>query len=803
MNNPQPWRLETPPDDALVRRFARRFEGFADAYGSYDPDTARPETPDKIKVEIKSSAYTKKKPPTFDLWRKHLQGVSPLGIIPIRRDNSCVWGCIDIDFYSVNVIELMQRITEHEYPLIACGSKSGGVHLFAFMAEPIPASLMQLRLREMAANLGWGGSEIFPKQSTVNWDAGDYGGWLNMPFFGRTRASYRENDGTAVSITLEEFLDLADRHEQPAASFRDDNERSFSTGQGSPDFADGPPCLEHLSGIGFPEGGRNTALLNMATFAKKKYGDDWETTVENWNRDLMHTPLPDREVKDIVRRLKVKNYFYECKKHPLVTHCNSMLCRTRQFGVGDGEATNKRGKTEDAFTPDEAAQWRKYWIDKIANAPAGKEDDVLLDAIWGMGNCAAYIKDIDQVERELGDAWRSLRGSTPESAQEFSDAFARTFSRATTNAKPLRWGKAEGIFVSYADVKPEDPKWLWEERIPLGKLTILAGDPDTLKSQITMNIAATVSTGGEWPFGEGKAKKGRVLILSAEDTLADTAVPRLMAAGGDRGMVTNLRAVRDHPGSAERTVDLNKDLELIDYELGKRNDYTLVVLDPMSAYMGKDLDAYRDTEVRAFLEPLGRLAEKHGVAIVAIAHLNKTSGRKAIMAILGSVGLAAAARAIYLAAREPIPDEEDGSQGTVETGRFFLATIRVSNAPSIEGRTMVYEQRSKVVEEGLKPAPFIEWVDKNGMSANELTGYRQGAKPGRPAEQYERAKRLLEKLLLDGTRVPEKEIEAAAKEAKISMGTMKKALKGLEGTSKKQGFHHVWYIPWVEPEIPF
>src|SRR4051794_9028622 len=93
MNNPRPWNLPVPPD-AHVQRFMRRFEGYDRAYGTYDPDAARTE-PGKVKLEIKSTARLVKEPVTFELWKKHLQGITPLGIIPIRRDNTCSWGAID------------------------------------------------------------------------------------------------------------------------------------------------------------------------------------------------------------------------------------------------------------------------------------------------------------------------------------------------------------------------------------------------------------------------------------------------------------------------------------------------------------------------------------------------------------------------------------------------------------------------------------------------------------------------------------------------------------------------------------
>jgi hypothetical protein len=96
-----------------------------------------------------------------------------------------------------------------------------------------------------------------------------------------------------------------------------------------------------------------------------------------------------------------------------------------------------------------------------------------------------------------------------------------------------------------ADVMPEPVEWLWPGRIALGKLTLIAGEAGLGKSQVSIAMAAAVTTGGEWPCSEGRAPQGHVVILSAEDGAADTVVPRLMAAGADLHRVQIVSAVRD------------------------------------------------------------------------------------------------------------------------------------------------------------------------------------------------------------------------------------------------------------------
>jgi hypothetical protein len=316
-------------DDKLVREMMRRFEGYDQAYGSYDPEAAMSDMRGG-KVEIKSSAYTKRKPVTAALWLDHLLGKRPLGIIAIRDNNTCVWGCIDIDIYNIDPVELIRDIDKEKLPLIVCKTKSGGAHVFLFMAEPVAAAQMQIGLRDVAARLRHGGSEIFPKQGKVELVRGDLGTWLNMPYFGDDRQAYKP-DGTFM--TLEEFLIRAAELEQPANWF-DQKKKKPEHDNGSFDFKDGPPCMQHLSAIGLGEGQRNTGLYAFGIYAKKKYGTNWQDQLEQWNRDFVSPPLPATELVDIIKRLGQKDYNYPCKDQPIVAHCNSAVCRTRKYGVG-------------------------------------------------------------------------------------------------------------------------------------------------------------------------------------------------------------------------------------------------------------------------------------------------------------------------------------------------------------------------------------------------------------------------------------------------------------------------------------
>jgi len=309
-----------------ITRFKAIFSGLDIAYGTY-----------KIKGERGNGkqagqATVVRKPPTDDLWEKHLDGIEPsLGIIPIRADNTCIWGCVDIDQYPIDHRGLVEKIAQLKLPLVVCRSKSGGAHVFLFTKEPQPAREFQQYLKNAAALLGEAGREIFPKQAEILVDRGDTGNFLNLPYFGGdngTRYAFKA-DGSAA--TLEEFYELWQVNLQESIS-------AFPDPPKAPDapIKDGPPCLQALCAQGVPEGGRNNTLFNIGIFLKRSAPASWEDKLVEHNIKYVGPPLPNNEVQLVIKQVGKKDYHYKCKDAPLNSFCNSGLCRTRKFGIGSG-----------------------------------------------------------------------------------------------------------------------------------------------------------------------------------------------------------------------------------------------------------------------------------------------------------------------------------------------------------------------------------------------------------------------------------------------------------------------------------
>jgi hypothetical protein len=312
-------------------KFKNIFEGLKIAYGQYQKgDVAA--NGDKQK----GKAFIVRQTVSDDLWEKHLQGEGPaLGIIPITENNTCRWGCIDIDEYNFDHSKLIQSIRNLNIPLIVCRSKSGGAHVFLFTKEFISAALMQNTLKKIAKVLGYEGSEIFPKQTEILVERGDTGNFLNLPYYNETKGLRYAIDDTGSSCTLEEFYKLYDVYactEEQVKQIKIEEKKIEEA------FPAGPPCLNKLASTGFGEGSRNNALFNIAVYYKQAHPDSWEDKIVEANLKYMEPKLSNSEVQQLIKSVNRKGYDkYRCKDAPINAICQSGLCRTKRFGVGFGE----------------------------------------------------------------------------------------------------------------------------------------------------------------------------------------------------------------------------------------------------------------------------------------------------------------------------------------------------------------------------------------------------------------------------------------------------------------------------------
>ena len=182
--------------------------------------------------------------------------------------------------------------------------------------------------------------------------------------------------------------------------------------------------------------------------------------------------------------------------------------------------------------------------------------------------------------------------------------------------------------VRLSDVEPEAVSWLWPGYLPRGKLVILDGDPGVAKSTVCLDLAARVSAGAPMPDGTGGGRPADVLLLSAEDGLADTIRPRLGAAGADVTRVhalTEVAELREDGRLTKRPASLPADLPEVE-RIIRESQVALVIVDLLMAYLAGAVDAHRDQDVRRVLHQLAGIADRHRCTVVVVRHLNKAGG---------------------------------------------------------------------------------------------------------------------------------------------------------------------------------
>lgn len=311
--------------------------------------------------------------------------------------------------------------------------------------------------------------------------------------------------------------------------------------------------------------------------------------------------------------------------------------------------------------------------------------------------------------------------------------------------------------------------WLWQGRIARGKVTMLAGHPGLGKSQVGLDFAARLTRGGRWPDGT-YAEAGSVVILSAEDDAEDTIRPRLEAAAADLTRCHVVGAVRE-PGKGPRTFCLQEDLVRLAAVLDDIGDVALIIVDPITAYLG-EIDLHKNAEVRALLALLAEFAARYGAAVLAISHLRKSLEGDAILRVSGSLAFVAAARAVYLVASDP----GDRSRRLLLPAKNNLGTDNTGYAY----RVVPYSLKS-----GRIATCCVEWEPEAvTMTADEAF---TASKERRAGRKLDSAMDFLREFLNDGPR-PQKEVQAAAREAGHAWMTVKRAAADLEVGKTKDGF---------------
>lgn len=320
-------------DTRLVKRFMQLFRGRTDWYGHRDlqsgntwSEGARDAGGKLIKVE---GRITKPIPLDRHQYEEHLNGIKGLRIIPITPDGNVWMACIDIDKDDIDHVELARRIESFGFPMYVFVSKSHAAHVYIFFdGVGKPADGVIKKLQEYALALGcerdYPKAEIFPVQAQVDGDS--QGNAINLPLWeSEDPIVGKMVDAQGNYYGLEDALNKIEVWS---------SKRKLPLPLRTVGFNDGPPCLETLhSKGGFPAGQRNKGMYNVGVFMKKAFPEDWEERMEAYNKKFLSEPLNEKEMHDLMKSLRKKDYQYKCSDDPIASVCEREVCKTRLYGI--------------------------------------------------------------------------------------------------------------------------------------------------------------------------------------------------------------------------------------------------------------------------------------------------------------------------------------------------------------------------------------------------------------------------------------------------------------------------------------
>jgi hypothetical protein len=416
--------------------------------------------------------------------------------------------------------------------------------------------------------------------------------------------------------------------------------------------------------------------------------------------------------------------------------------------VGDDDLTIRRAI---------AQEWSRGDLDREKREiPANYKGSDTVDVVFDTMPPREGGRDVGSLFKEAKEAgWKGNPYDDGKTTVEMFGEFGK--AEVLTPESP----KSRLGVTCAADIVPENIKFLWPLRLAIGKHTAFSGIGGLGKSQLVYGMAATVSTGGWWPCSEGRAQQGSVVLLNAEDDQADMMVPRLIAAGADLRRVHIVNAAIDETGRKKK-FNLLADLDKLYKTCREIGDVALIAFDPISSYLGGDLDSHRDTELRNALDPISQMASAASAAVASVTHFNKgNSAVSAMNRVMGGAAFVNAPRAAEAILQDPESEDHrlllhlKTNLGAVPQGlRFHLELVDCG-----------LDSKGAMIK-----ATHVVWDGTTSITADAVVGMAGE----RDAPRLDEAIAFLQNELKDGPR-PVAEIKKNAIGLSISAMTLRRA----------------------------
>ena len=329
----------------MVEEFIKLFTGYEGDFGIADMSKTSLDT---SKNKIKPNYEWAGRPVSSIDYKNHLEGKISIGIQPCRLNKTVQFGCIDIDppdYGEFKVEEYLALFEQYKLPLIPILSKSGGLHCYLFLKEPIPTIDLIEAFKSFLLPLGLSSTtEVFPKQKELKEDdKGDIkpGNFINLPYYNNGDSTRYAVDKNNSKLSLEQFIQLANESkidktklsELVASTYKD---ILLGTNE---EFEDGPPCLALCSKKKLSDG-RDRFMYNYMVFAKKKYKDKWPDQVSKANYNYLEDPWDKSKLDSKIAGWKKDTAGHTCYEEPIQSKCMRTLCYSKPFGIkSDGITT--------------------------------------------------------------------------------------------------------------------------------------------------------------------------------------------------------------------------------------------------------------------------------------------------------------------------------------------------------------------------------------------------------------------------------------------------------------------------------
>lgn len=309
--------------------------------------------------------------------------------------------------------------------------------------------------------------------------------------------------------------------------------------------------------------------------------------------------------------------------------------------------------------------------------------------------------------------------------------------------------------ITWDTVKPKEITWLWQDRIPFGKITILSGDSGLGKTSIAIDIAARLTTGRPMPLSDAPFITGSVIFQSQEDDLEDTLLPRSINAGADVSKLITIDAA---------DLNIDDDCHIIEQHIQETNA-RLAIFDPLQSYMGKNADMCRITDIRRLLSNLGGVAARNNCAVLIISHQSKgQQGGNALHRVFGSVDITATARSVLRI-------------GASETDPEVRILSHIKSSISRPATPIAFR-----IEDSA-PVSYLGEYDGN-VIFDEIPD---------DTSKLEAAKLIILSMLQDAPQEG-RDVFTACQTAGVSLRTVERAKKELNVCSTRDGSKHLWVM---------